>query len=155
MRILLLLLVFVITDCASQQNTTTGQSTSNERSESDRLVSEGYKVLVSGNAKDAIEKYFDKAIAQCEDRYSGSKKRVYATRHTTETVYYMLKAAADEQDAIAVSSTCADALYLKGYANLDLGRIEEAEEYINRALEMSPENSNVSVRTRAYIPAKT
>lgn len=99
---------------------------------------EGYQLLNGGHRATAI-KQFDKAIALCENEHKGRK--VYASRGMAETIYYMAMAAAAKQEAAAVDSTCADALYMRAYASLDSGELELAEEYIRRAIAMSPVNA--------------
>ena len=136
MRNIIIALTIVLSGCATQQ--TEQQQTL--LSETEILLDSGYKKLSNRNTKSAIAD-FDKIIIICTSQYSDGKKKVYASRGMTETLYYMLKAAADKEDAIAVRPTCSDALYLRGYASLDFGQIELAEEYIKRAIDMAPVNS--------------
>ena len=136
MRNIIIALTIVLSGCATQQ--TEQQQTL--LSETEILLDSGYKKLSNRNPKSAIAD-FDKIIIICTSQYSDGEKKVYASRGMTETLYYMLKAAADKEDAIAVRPTCSDALYLRGYASLDFGQIELAEEYIKRAIDMAPVNS--------------
>lgn len=145
MKKVILCLSLLATGCATQQNTQTGDNNTGDNSaetfETERLLSKGYDLLVQQSTKKAIDKYFDKAIDLCQSQYDTTSQKTYASRGLNETLYYLMMAATENKDAVAVSSTCADALYLKGYANLDLGRIDSAEEYIKRAIDMAPVNS--------------
>ncbi len=139
MKKLTLLLALFLSACATSQPPRT-TTVSDISSEAEVYLEKGYGLLSNGNIRKAIIE-FDKAIAVCETEYSNSEKRVYASRGTTETLYYLVKAAAEEQDAIVIEPTCAEALYLRGYAGLDFGQLEEAEDYINKAIRMSPVNA--------------
>jgi hypothetical protein len=56
--------------------------------------------------------------------YGSRKEKIYCGRSGTETLGALLKAAADRENAIALSPTWADAYYLKAYALQDLRRFE-------------------------------
>ncbi len=137
---ILFVLSTIIPGCATK-NSTIDDSLDKQPPEWDVMLAKGSQILMSRSAKDAIQRYFDKVISGCEKLYGNSPKHVYATRDATEVIYHNLKAKVDNQAFITVSQTCADALYLRGYASLDLGQIDIAEEYVKRALEMSPVNS--------------
>lgn len=136
MKHILFIAALLIAGCAAPQKTppTAGAAAQTV----DDFLIEGYKLLNNGHRAAAI-KQFDKAIAQCEKEHAG--KNVYASRGLVETIYYMGMAAAAAQEAVAVDSTCADALYMRAYASLDSGELELAEEYIRRAIAMSPANA--------------
>lgn len=130
----------LLAGCATQQKNMSAGDQGAALTGPERSLVEGYTLLNQGYRKKAIEE-FDKAIEQCQEQYGARNKRVYASRGQTETLYYMLLAAADDKPAMAVDSTCADALYLRGYASLDSGQFEIAEEYIERAVSMAPVNA--------------
>ncbi len=94
----------------------------------------------AGDVEGAV-KQVDDAITACDKQYAGSEQRIYAARGTAETLYYMLKAASENESAIAVATDCSEALYLKAYMSLEQGQVTTAEEFIRRAIEMSPANS--------------
>jgi tetratricopeptide (TPR) repeat protein len=137
MKHVLFISALLIAGCTAAPQKSPPETRAAGQAVEDFLV-EGYKLLNDGQRALAI-KQFNKAVAQCEGAYEG--KMVYASRGMTETIYYMAIAAAAKQDAIAIDSTCADALYLRAYAGLDSGELELAEEYIRRAIAMSPVNA--------------
>lgn len=108
-------------------------------SDTQALLNRGAQYLAQGEHQRAMVE-FNKVIALCDDQYHSAKK-VYASRSTEETLYYLLLAAKDHQEAIAVASNCADALYIKSYTSLELGLIDEALALINRAITMAPVNA--------------
>lgn len=136
MRYIFLILLISLSGCVTEGNL----KHETQMSETDILLQSGYRKLSLGNRKDAIID-FDKVIDLCKDVYSRKGNRFYASRGQLETIYYMTKAAADNEQAMAIGPSCADALYIRSYASLDLGQIELAEEYLKRAIDMSPVNS--------------
>jgi tetratricopeptide (TPR) repeat protein len=68
---------------------------------------------------------------------------VYSVRTPVEATYYMLDAARQKKDAIALGPVWVDAFRFKAYALLELGRGEEAHAALDRALELAPQNAQV------------
>mgnify|MGYP002700711268 CR=1 FL=1 len=136
MKYFAITLAFLLSACATQppkQNPT-------HSPDIELLLTSAIKKLSIRNTNKAIID-FDKAIALCEDRFSNSEQKVYASRSQTETLFYMLTSYADSISAIATDTVCSDALYGRGYATLDLGKIDLAQTYIQRAIDMAPVNS--------------
>ncbi len=108
------------------------------------------KILIEAKKpQPAIEKY-EKVIASFKAHYGNSKSRIYCARGTIESAAYLMKAAAamtkgefdkDKKDAITLSSSWADAYFMKAYALQDLGLIAEAKSAVQLAIELSPWNS--------------
>lgn len=89
---------------------------------------------------DAI-KQCDEVIASFKTHYGGSKQKIFCARTPPESLGYLLQAAHDEISAVVLSSTWADAYFMKTYALLDLRRIAEAKTTIQHAVALSPRNS--------------
>jgi len=89
---------------------------------------------------DAV-KQCDEVIASFETHYGSSKQKIFCARTSAERLGYLLQAARDEISAAVLSSTWADAYFMKAYASLDLGRIAEAKTAIQHAIALSPNNS--------------
>src|SRR5690349_18321790 len=126
-----LLAALLITGCATSQKAMLDAGAGKppaERTAAD-ILADGTKLLADGQRKRAIEE-FDKAIALCEKRLEAEapNKKIYASRSASETLYYMTMAATAGEGAIAIETTCADALYVRGFASLDSGQLEQAEE---------------------------
>jgi len=105
------------------------------------LLDSGAASVRQGKPEEAIANCFDKAIAAYEAHYKGEPRAIYVGRSTTETLFYLATAAAAKRSAIAIQSQWADAYYLKAYALIELKRRPEARESLNRALALSPMNS--------------
>lgn len=110
------------------------------------LLHEARKLAARKELPDAIDKY-DKIIASFKAHYEGRKEKIYCARTSTESLGYMLMAAAEidkgevqNSKAIVISPTWAEAYFSKSYALQDLGRIAEAKAAILLAVELSPWN---------------
>jgi tetratricopeptide (TPR) repeat protein len=103
------------------------------------LVDQGYAYLKAGKLNQAVEE-FDLAIEQCQKLMTG-EKQVYTARTPIESLSYMAIAATAKKSAEVLDTSCSDAYYLKGYASLDFGKIDEAETYLKRAVSMAPNNA--------------
>jgi tetratricopeptide (TPR) repeat protein len=107
--------------------------------EMETLLEGGFHNIQTGNSSIAISKYLNPVIEKYESQNYG--KKVYCARTQSETLLYLMQAANDNNDAIAIEPIWAQAYFLKGYASLDLGRKDEARKWLNKALELSPANS--------------
>ena len=134
--IILSILVSLVAGCAQSRK----PDASAQSVDAGSLVDKGLQMLSAGSFKQAIVQ-FDLAIAQCKQQYPEGKQQVYTARGPAESLYYMVIAAANNQDAIAVDTTCSDARYFRGFATLDLGDIELAQTYVKQAIAMAPNNS--------------
>jgi Flp pilus assembly protein TadD len=142
MKIIHIISILILSvGCATTTMTDAPISESKSEEYYEELINKGFQTLSNGNPKESIENYFNPIIEYYENHYENNGKRIYCSRGRTETLYYLLQAANDKQDAIVISQLWADAFYLKGYANFDLGKFEDAKTYIKKALELSPSNS--------------
>jgi tetratricopeptide (TPR) repeat protein len=113
------------------------------------LFKEAKALIGAKNPQAALEKY-EKVIASFKAQYANSQSKIYCARGTTESVTYLAMAAAamtkgefdkGKKNAITLSSTWADAYFMKAYALQDLGRIADAKSTVQLALELSPLSS--------------
>jgi tetratricopeptide (TPR) repeat protein len=105
-----------------------------------QLLQSGAELAHSGKPNEAIE-IFDKISTSYEEKYRDSKFKILCARWLTESLFYLLDAAADNRETRVVSANWAYAYYLKAYSLLELGRITEAKALLERALALSPRNS--------------
>lgn len=130
--------ILVLSGCATQTQQPVAAPEIDEQNTAEHYVELGVSYL-QRHAKTAAE-YFDKAIELCKNQ-NGHFENVYATRSLPETFFYTSKASIEGKDAIAISAVCADAFYLKGYAALDLGEVEQAQALVEQAVSLSPVNA--------------
>lgn len=95
----------------------------------------------------AIRDLLDPLVAEYEALYGQTGKRYFSSRSQSETLAYLLMAAAahdrgeDGRSAVALGPTWADAHYTRAYVLIELGRIDEAKTALRKAVELSPYNA--------------
>jgi tetratricopeptide (TPR) repeat protein len=104
------------------------------------LLTEARALIDGKKLQPAIEKC-EKVIASFKAHYGNRKETIYCARTSAENLAYLLQAAADSRNAIAISATWSNAYFIKAYALQDLGRIAEAKSSLMVAIELSPWNS--------------
>jgi tetratricopeptide (TPR) repeat protein len=97
--------------------------------------------LIDNNKPAPAVEMCDKVIAAFKARYGSSKQKIYCARTSAESLGYLLSASQAKTNAIVLSSTWANAYFMKGYALQDLRRIAEGKSNVELALELSPCNS--------------
>ncbi len=133
-RILLLLL------CTTQSQRAASPADPDKDSKLSNLLYKAREFVDAKKPLLAIEKC-DEVIASFKAHYGSRKEKIYCARSSTESLGYLLKAAADNVSAIALSGTWSTAYFMKGFALQDLGRMGEAKSAIKMAIELSPWNS--------------
>jgi tetratricopeptide (TPR) repeat protein len=110
------------------------------------LIAEATRLVHGKRPQPAIEKC-EKVIASFKAYYGSRKEKIYCARTSAESLGYLLKAAAEidqgtsrEGKAIVLSSSWAEAYFVKAFALHDLGRIAESKSTIMHAIELSPWN---------------
>jgi tetratricopeptide (TPR) repeat protein len=131
-------ILFLFT-CAIHSPRAASPTDPDKGSEMSNLVREAQKLLKEKKLPGAIEKC-DQVIASFEAHYGNRKEKFYCARTSAESLGYMLKAAAENTKAVALSPTWAEAYFNKAYALQDLGRTAEAKSNILLAVELSPWN---------------
>jgi tetratricopeptide (TPR) repeat protein len=113
-----------------------------------KLLDDVLKLIASKQPAEAIEKC-DIIIKRFEAHYKGSKPRIYCARTSAETPAYLLMGSAkankgtgpSDSGSIVISSTWAEAQFMKAYALQDLDRMADAKVAMERALELAPLNA--------------
>jgi tetratricopeptide (TPR) repeat protein len=83
----------------------------------------------------------DPVIAAGDRAHAGEQRQIYCASSPEETLMYMLMAANEGKGAIAISDEWCRAIFLKGFALIDLNRPEEAKPLLDRAVAMAPMNA--------------
>jgi tetratricopeptide (TPR) repeat protein len=99
--------------------------------------------LLHGRRPDAaIELVLDPLIADHEKKYRAERRTIHCARTSAEALAYLVAASQANRLAVVLSTTTwADALRLKGYALIELGRLDEARATLEQAVALSPSNS--------------
>lgn len=110
---------------------------------------ESRRSLEAKKPQEALQ-LIDEVIAFYDRVYRDEKAQLYCARTQVETVRYLVGHVAGgkpeagppaKKEARVVSSNYADAYYMRSYALVELRRIAEAEQSLQKAIELSPENA--------------
>ncbi|MBI1889717.1 MAG: tetratricopeptide repeat protein [Burkholderiales bacterium] len=141
LRICLVLLAALIFPASGSGQHVDSASAQEERNLSQRLA-EGERLLHSRKVEESLD-YFDKVALAYEEKFSGNSTKYYSARTPNEGMMYMVEAASTKAGAAkVVSSNWAQAFFLKAYALVEMRRLDEAKAALERALALSPRNSN-------------
>jgi len=83
----------------------------------------------------------DQVIAAEQTAHRGERRTIYSAGSLAESLAYAAIGAKVGKDTVVLGPEWGQALFLKGYALIDLGRPDEARKYLERAVEMSPFNA--------------
>lgn len=138
-RVAFLLLLLQLAACATpnldkerNQQARTNQTATSLLQLSDQQLSEG--------ETSAAVKTLHEAFQMCDQNREQDVQQ-YASRSSTESLYYLLMAANENRKAVVVDITCAQVAYQLGYSFVELGDLARAKQYIEKALSMSPANA--------------
>lgn len=104
------------------------------------LLQKANSLAASDKPEQAIEKS-DEVIRAFTASYKDTKERIYCARSPAENLAYLAQASLDQRKAIVLSSSWAEAYFIKGYALQELHRLSEAKENLKLALALSPFSS--------------
>lgn len=146
----------------------TGQANTSDESEWTALLMEGRATLLNGNPATAVEKYFNPVIAHYETTYKDSPQQLFCSDNNKQSLMYLMTAAVavnlgkenlpdhlmpktflaagrhtldPKAETVVLSSTWAEAYFLKAYAAIETGRTDEALKFLKKALYLSPNNT--------------
>ena len=83
----------------------------------------------------------DPVIAAEAKRHEDERRQIYCAHSPEETLMYTGMAAQANRDAVVLDPTWCMAIFLTGFALIDLNRPDEAKPLFDRAVEMAPMNS--------------
>lgn len=103
------------------------------------LMSEGVAALKAGKAAEAVAIF--ERIDQSFSAAYRQGPRVFCSRSPKESLLYLETSAAEKGGAIAISPLWCDAIYLRAYGLVELGRAAEAANELDRVLKLAPHNA--------------
>lgn len=107
-----------------------------------QLLAKAMKMIKAGQPDEAIAGPIAQVIAHYENGPGKEQgKRHYCARDQLESFLYLADAAKDHQDAVVLPQTWADAYFEESSALTDLGRLEESQAALHKAIALSPWNS--------------
>jgi tetratricopeptide (TPR) repeat protein len=106
-----------------------------------RQLSVASGLILAHQSGRAVTEILDPLIVQYLAAYGRSQDVIYSTSDRSQALLYLGQAARSHRSAKVIDSTWAEANYLKGFALIELGRISEAREALQRAIALSPANA--------------
>lgn len=106
-----------------------------------KLIQQAMKLIKAHKSADAIDGPLHTVISEFEAAYGTSDKTYYCARETAESLLYLMTAVNRKTSAIVLGPEWADAYHLEGFALIDLGRLDEAQAVLKKAVALSPENA--------------
>jgi len=107
-----------------------------------QLLSQAVQMIKSGRPADALSGPIAQVIAHYENGPGKEQRKLhYCARYQDESFLYLAEAAKDHQDAVVLPQTWADAYFEESSALTDLGRLEESQAALHKALALSPWDS--------------
>ena len=98
-------------------------------------------VFASQGKPDWAIKSVEPIIAAHDKIIADEKRQVYGARTQTETLVYLMMPGPNKEGVVVMGPSWGAALYIKGYALIDLQRGDEARTFLERAVAMSPYNA--------------
>jgi Flp pilus assembly protein TadD len=117
---------------------TTPATTRQSVEEADQKVVREALAALHAKAPEQAITLIDPLLADYEKRYAGEKRRIYCAKNTQQMLLYMGQATAAHQDAVALDSIWCTALWLKGYALVEMHQHDVAMPFLERAVALSP-----------------
>jgi len=90
--------------------------------------------------KDALP-VLDTIISAEESGHHDDKRIIFSARSSEESLFYLMEAAVQKKNAVALDETWSTAYFLKGFALIDLNRADEAKAFLDKAIALAPMNS--------------
>jgi len=103
-------------------------------------VNSAADLISAGKPTEAIA-ILDPIIASQEEAARSDTRQRYCARGTAETLFYTGLAAKEKKSAVVLDQSACYAIFLKGFALIDLNRSDEAKLFIERAVAMAPSNA--------------
>lgn len=106
-----------------------------------KVVVAAAQAMATGHPDVAIATV-DPALAAYDKQFAGEKRRIVCAYTPEDTLLNLLGAAADKTDAIAVTGSWCDALFIKGFSLVDLHRYDKGVPLLERATTMAPHRAH-------------
>lgn len=107
-------------------------------------VTAAYAEIQSSNPAKAVV-ILDPVIAEVEADTAKRSGQTYCGMSIAETLAYMATAVTAKTNAVAIGRSYCDALFLKGYSLIDLGRAADARAMLEKAISFAPMHAHFIV----------
>lgn len=107
------------------------------------MLESAAKLIAAREPEKAIADFLDVVLLEFNDRFKNETARVYSARTAPEAKYYAAQSAKKGEKSIILNDYWSNALYLKAYALIDIGRVDDAVASLEKAAELSPKNAQI------------
>ncbi|ATY31236.1 tetratricopeptide repeat protein [Sphingomonas psychrotolerans] len=107
----------------------------------DAKLGAAIQAVEAGKAAEATA-ILEPLLAEYEKLYAGEKRKIYCAHNPAQALFYIAGASAAKQDAIAIDPGWCTALWGRGFALIDLGQIDAAVPFLERAVALSPSHAH-------------
>src|SRR3954451_4003425 len=97
--------------------------------------------LIEAHQPDKAIALLDPVIAAEDKAHAGETRQIYCAASMTETLAYTTRGAKEHKAVVVYGPEWSMAIFLKGFALIDLGRRDDAKVQLDRALALSPLNA--------------
>ncbi|TPG53957.1 tetratricopeptide repeat protein [Sphingomonas glacialis] len=95
------------------------------------------RALLDGHPDEALTR-IEPVIAAYRSAYAAETRQTYCGMSTAQTLAYMALATSEKHDAVALGPGYCEALYVKGFALVDLKRLPEARAVYEQVVTLAP-----------------
>ena len=103
-------------------------------------INQAASLIQSRQPQAAIDRFLDPLIARLDARYRDVPDKLYCANTMPEAMMYALQAAATNTNTAVVDGALCNAYFMRGFAELDLGKITAAQADYDRVIALSPSN---------------
>lgn len=118
-----------------------GGAEAQDTAKADVAAVEQATLLIGAKKPSEAVALLDPVIKTLDGRNTDEDKLSFCASSPTETIFYATLGATAGKDAVVYDSTWCTAIFLKGFALIDLGQRADAKPYLERAVELAPYNA--------------
>ena len=111
------------------------------------------QALLDGDTSRAMP-YLNAAIDRCDINHAQTADRIYASRGKDESLYYLVLAANEGISATVENTDCSTAVYLRGYAHIELQNWDNAKLDLTKSITLAPANAHYLAELGHYYQVK-
>lgn len=126
---------------AAQAEPVSSSNNGGERTGTEAYIARGMSLLGERRCEEAIRLGFDPAIAEFERGFEpGTVVLGARALSSAQTLLLLATAARDGRNAVVIDAEYSDTIYMRAYCLVELGRVPEAAQALQRALEVIPDD---------------
>ena len=121
-------------------------------SAAEATISQAFSAIQAGDPARALATV-EPVVASFDKEFSGEKRHIFCSQTAEQDGYYMTTADGGADNVRLVTVTWCNALYVKAFALVDLGRLDDAQSAFERLVAFAPKHSRY-LNELAYVLLK-